>query len=334
MFDTVTNPATPAQVDLDELEQEALRFKHVHMQPCPVDSSKLLALIAEVRAHRVAQRDKKQEGDQREASLLEDISQLREELERVRAGLSESRELALRHLRNYERELEASERVRAENVRLSAEKEGYRIESRRLEAGWDRAGLAERELAKKLTDSDRLVSELRADNARLTGELSGVRDGLPYRDAEIRERGRREGVAESEGLVAELRVELAKRDEKIDTVRDILREARDLRAEIAKREALVVAARGVIVGNNGYQDIRRALAAIEQPQAEPGREIVVGSTWRNRHTMTEHTVRAIDMVHGSPFFKLDGVGPGGYTEYVFRAQFEWVSDPPVSEGEG
>jgi len=47
---TAPNPQQPQS--WDELKQEALRYKHVHMQPRPVDADLLLTLITELEALR------------------------------------------------------------------------------------------------------------------------------------------------------------------------------------------------------------------------------------------------------------------------------------------
>lgn len=60
--------------------------------------------------------------------------------------------------------------------------------------------------------------------------------------------------------------------------------------------------------------------------ATGGQAIVVGSTWRNKHSLAEHKVRAIDLVNRHEFVQLEGVGPGGYSTYVFRSEFEHVAD--------
>lgn len=64
--------------------------------------------------------------------------------------------------------------------------------------------------------------------------------------------------------------------------------------------------------------------------SEP-RAIVVGSTWQHNFGHGRRKVYAIDDAHGQPCVKVEGVGPGGWPDGLFRKDFTWVSDPPTVE---
>src|SRR6478752_888668 len=73
-------PSSPGEDKPERALEGCAKHGHIHCTECQREHA-----VRRIREERDHYRDKKQEGDQREASLLDDIGQFREELERVRA---------------------------------------------------------------------------------------------------------------------------------------------------------------------------------------------------------------------------------------------------------
>lgn len=151
---------------------------------------------------------------------------------------------------------------------------------------------------------------------------------------------------ESERLVSELRAELAKRESELSGLRskydDMVAIADSRDSEIAKREAVVTAARNYLryyemvsgPSEDNSESLRQAVIALDKPQAEPvERAIVVGSTWARPVTVSE-VVRVNDIDDRFVHYSIDGKHCGMDDRELFPINYTWVSDPPASEGEG
>lgn len=249
-------------------------------------------------------------------------------------------------LERFNKTNEELERVRAENARLKEENRRLTEDDaaqRKLAAvlgmmhepcmgpTWPASWEALTSRVTQLTESERLVSELRAE---LEKERTATDEVTRAWSNEQADRSRTE---------AELRAELAKRDEGI---------AKLERVDACARTLLVYLFTTGRIENHGHREwpgacaeceqVNGLLAAlneatvdgskldIEQHQAEPVREIVVGSVWQKLEPM-QLTINSIDDF--IRYTRGDHVC-GMADEYWFREHCTHVSDPPVSEGEG
>jgi hypothetical protein len=223
------------------------------------------------------------------------------------------------------RQLEGAE---AEWAKANALVSELQAENQRLEkeaASWESAcSVAMAHTDKLATETERLVSELRAQLESLGGyEFAKAEARLMYemREAVI-------GIGAEEGSVTPAQA-----------LRAMHGKVSELRGELAKREAVVEAARDYAAAGPVESDqpfgkrrrLREAISAPDQPP-QPAQPIVVGGRWRSNVTGTEWLVVPCP-IDG---FALDDGDSSitGVSEQTLRANFTHVSDPPVSEGEG
>lgn len=163
------------------------------------------------------------------------------------------------------------------------------------------------------------------------------------------------GAKESERLVSELRAELAEKDaftqrefaqRETAHLDDVMR----LNAELAKRNAVVEAARLALACLTEFSPsehsaamvlrsrVAPALSALEQHRAEPGREIVAGSTcqWHEEHEADDGTITTGPDCGAPAAYRscVPHVNTPTCARHKCRCAKPIVSDPPVSEGEG
>jgi hypothetical protein len=133
-------------------------------------------------------------------------------------------------------------------------------------------------------ERDEALAKLAASEARRQWLFSARDEAREFCERELVTA--REALASSEARCNQLTGELAELDTVTNRLHSMVIEPLEaklteseatvarLRKQLEGAETVVVAARKVIVGNNGYQDIRQALAALDQSQPEPAGELL------------------------------------------------------------
>jgi len=184
---------------------------------------------------------------------------------------------------------------------------------------------------------DEATAELlrvKAENGRLETELTEA-----SRQALLFNRALQNSAAAEYRAAHDLSCYVTQHPETLAKLTESERLVSELRAELAKREAVVAAAREVSglwrdCVARPYTTLREALSALDQSQPEPVREIMVDSKWRRIRDAIEVHVEGIGPVRdkGAPGERIIAYGKGEVfgTDLLWRflQEFTHVSDPP------